>query len=295
MICIECGKEFLEDWRKDRETRKTECRFCSVACGRKWTAKNKKYGGQPNHPSYLPKDNNVYNCQYCGKEWVGNFSLKLHERQCNKNPNRKIANGRENGEFKVSDETKKKLSEARKKTVEKEKSKGIKYSCPFCNQNFTTKSGLGLHIKYCKENPNAIKRIGHKTSDETKRKLSEFQKKKYAENIGWNNVLGRLKESYAEQYFNDVFSKIENKPQHNLHIDRYWLDYAWEDKKVYFEVDGEQHYTEEGIKHDAEREQLLENIGWHCIKRLRWSEYCSWPQIKKEEYISNLLEEINHV
>lgn len=32
MICEKCGKEFFEDWRKDKETRKKPCRFCSRAC-----------------------------------------------------------------------------------------------------------------------------------------------------------------------------------------------------------------------------------------------------------------------
>lgn len=32
MICEKCGKEFFEDWRKDKETKKTPCRFCSRSC-----------------------------------------------------------------------------------------------------------------------------------------------------------------------------------------------------------------------------------------------------------------------
>lgn len=32
MICENCGKEFFEDWRKDRKARKTPCRFCCRKC-----------------------------------------------------------------------------------------------------------------------------------------------------------------------------------------------------------------------------------------------------------------------
>ena len=32
MICEVCGKEILEDWRKDRKARKTPLRFCSRKC-----------------------------------------------------------------------------------------------------------------------------------------------------------------------------------------------------------------------------------------------------------------------
>ena len=30
--CEICGKEILEDWRKDKDTRKTPLRFCSRSC-----------------------------------------------------------------------------------------------------------------------------------------------------------------------------------------------------------------------------------------------------------------------
>lgn len=35
MICERCGKEFFEDWRKDKQQRKLPMRFCSRACANK--------------------------------------------------------------------------------------------------------------------------------------------------------------------------------------------------------------------------------------------------------------------
>lgn len=32
MICKNCGKEFFDDWRKDKETKKEVCRFCCKGC-----------------------------------------------------------------------------------------------------------------------------------------------------------------------------------------------------------------------------------------------------------------------
>lgn len=32
MICENCGKEFFVDWRKDKQIRKTPCRFCCKSC-----------------------------------------------------------------------------------------------------------------------------------------------------------------------------------------------------------------------------------------------------------------------
>jgi hypothetical protein len=32
MICEKCGKEFTEDWRRNKNTRRTPCKFCSRTC-----------------------------------------------------------------------------------------------------------------------------------------------------------------------------------------------------------------------------------------------------------------------
>jgi hypothetical protein len=32
MICERCNKEFFEDWRRDPQTRRTECKYCSRSC-----------------------------------------------------------------------------------------------------------------------------------------------------------------------------------------------------------------------------------------------------------------------
>lgn len=44
--------------------------------------------------------------------------------------------------------------------------------CKFCGKKSTTKSGNTLHEKYCEMNPEKSICIGHKVSDETKKKLS---------------------------------------------------------------------------------------------------------------------------
>lgn len=55
MICEKCGKEFFEDWRKDKQQRKLPMRFCSRSCATKrvWTAESNekrslKQKGKPN-------------------------------------------------------------------------------------------------------------------------------------------------------------------------------------------------------------------------------------------------------
>lgn len=43
------------------------------------------------------------------------------------------------------------------------------YFCEFCKKEWkTTKSGFGIHTKYCKMNPDAQQRVGHPVSEKTK-------------------------------------------------------------------------------------------------------------------------------
>ena len=64
MICEVCGKEFSEDWRKDRGSRLKPCRFCSNSCShsRKHTTETIekiKTSLKKNEPRF---------CIYCGLE-----------------------------------------------------------------------------------------------------------------------------------------------------------------------------------------------------------------------------------
>lgn len=66
----------------------------------------------------------------------------------------------------------------------------------------------------------------------------------------------------------------------NFHVDRFFLDFAFPDKKLYFEVNGEQHYRKmyngkDHQEHDKERSAILESLGWVCIATVRWSEFRS--------------------
>jgi len=66
------------------------------------------------------------------------------------------------------------------------------------------------------------------------------------------------------------------------------LDYAWPKTKTYIEVDGEQHYTIEGLKHDKERTEILENLGWKCLKKIRWSEYQKLNFEERKQFLENI-------
>ncbi len=126
---------------------------------------------------------------------------------------------------------------------------------------------------------------GHKTSDETKKKLSEAAIKNLSgTHCNWLNK----RKSYAEEYFETIFTDAESQYQ----VGRYTLDFAWTKSKTYIEVDGEQHYTKEGIEHDKIRTEFLIEKGWRLLKRIRWSEFQKLSKIERENEIYRLLQTI---
>ncbi|MBR2305863.1 MAG: DUF559 domain-containing protein [Fibrobacter sp.] len=114
-------------------------------------------------------------------------------------------------------------------------------------------------------------------SEETRRKLSETRKKQIADGRGsstWVNP--HIHRSYAEQYFYDIISDRLGTTidwKNNYRVCGYLLDFANLSNKVYFEVDGETHYTAEGMAYDAKRTAELADNGWFLIGRIRWKLY----------------------
>lgn len=114
----------------------------------------------------------------------------------------------------------------------------------------------------------------------------------------WHTWIGRKKLSYPEQYFFDFFNSSlssENmQPINNKYQNGYWMDFAWDfgNNKVYIEVDGEQHYTENGKTHDRKRTEKLAADGWTLLERIRWSEYQAKSRDEKEKDLNNLLNKI---
>ena len=209
-----------------------------------------------------------YICKFCNKECKNPNSLRNHERLCKLNPNQDIRCL----ELLHKNRDKWNQSEGRtawnkgltKETDERLANQGKKF-----HERYHGKTGLWF---------------GKKHSEETKRKISETQKKNYAGKSRYIPVQEHRK-SYAEQYFDVIFADAQKQ----FPVDRYRLDYAWPDTKTYIEVDGEQHYTEEGLKHDNERTQVLEALGWSCKKRIRWSEYQKLNEDEKKAFIESLL------
>lgn len=149
--------------------------------------------------------------------------------------------------------------------------------CQFCGlQRFTTKEGMTYHEKYCISNPDRCTPHSHPVSEDVKKRISEKQKENYKGRSIFN--IDRSQEPYSEKYFHEWLDKENIEYKKNFHVERFFLDFAFPDKKLYIEVNGEQHYRKmyngrDYQERDKERADILTNLGWICLATIRWSEF----------------------
>lgn len=127
-------------------------------------------------------------------------------------------------------------------------------------------------------------------SIEQRNKISTSMKKFYKEHpeLVPYKLHHSSKESYPEKYFNDLF-KNENIVgfKRNYYVDGYYLDFAFIDKKIDFEVDGSQHYVDPKIiEHDKIRTKHLESLGWKTF-RIDWRLWQKMDNEQKQQKIND--------
>lgn len=169
----------------------------------------------------------------------------------------------------------------------------MSYICSYCGKEIGNHGCLILHEKYCKNNPNRIisktqsireerdsrrdingilRKKGHELSEETKQKISKSRKEWLIKNKDkhiWKHNLKFLSIpcENLKAYFRD--KKIEFVEEYTPYKDiNYCIDIAWPDEKIGIEVNGNQHYNNDGslkpyYKH---RHDILEERGWQIFE-----------------------------
>ena len=137
---------------------------------------------------------------------------------------------------------------------------------------------------------------GKHHSEETKKKISESRKsylRQHPDKVPYLLNHHRNGPSYPERYFKFILDINKIKFEMDYSCIGYFLDFAFPRAKIYFEVDGDQHYLDKRIvEHDIERTRNLEENGWKCIRRIRWSHFRNLSYEQRKYYISDMIEEI---
>lgn len=206
------------------------------------------------------------NCKFCGKICKNKNSLHCHERLCKSNPNKRESNF---AKYNASDH------------------KG--------HNQYTKAKELGLPKPVVSESSHKKRSeaaSGKRHSEETKRKISEGVKKWCTDHP--NEVPYRKyhssNESYPEKYFRKVLENANIQFEQEYSVHRYSLDFAFPEKKVYFEVDGKQH--EYMTEPDEIRTKFLAENGWRLLRRIEWWKYKKLNSKEQEEYCKDLIKDI---
>lgn len=205
-------------------------------------------------------------CKYCGKVCKNQNSLTQHEIRCKQNPNK------------------------------------IEVKSNFIKYNEDVKTGkikkifLNHYIKAdISGSPRPIDSVetrikkgnsnrGRPKSQELKDRISKKQKENYKGKSRWyTQTQHRL--SYAEQYFMEIFKTAKM----HYHVNRYFLDFAYPNHKVYIEIDGEQHrFDPKIVDHDKVRTAILNDEGWFLYKRIYWPDFVKLTESEKVKFINNI-------
>ena len=207
-----------------------------------------------------------YICNFCRKLCKNGNSLRNHERLCKENPERQ-----ESSWVKFNHER-----GAWNKGLTKETDERLLKASKTLSDGY--KSGRLINAN-----------LGKQHADEEKKNLSEKRKQflmKNPDKVPYLLNHHSKGDSYPEKYFKEVFDNEKIEYKQNYYQIGYFLDFAWPDKKIYLEIDGEQHYVDKRIvEHDKVRTENLKNEGWQCIERIRWSEYQKLNESEKKNYL----------
>ena len=197
-------------------------------------------------------------CKHCGKECKNENSLRNHQRLC------KLNSTRQSTYFETNQE---KLIKQRKiQGTENQYTKAKKLGLPPPSLSDETRKKLSTSTT--KQNANRPNSVNLKISNSMKKAHAEGR----AWNIGksrWNN-----EPSWPEKFFMEVIENefVDKNYTREHPVGIYSIDFAWVEKKLAIEIDGDQHQRFESYKNrDLKKDQVLRDEGWQVL-RIIWKD-----------------------
>ena len=248
--------------------------------------------------------NTIYKCKYCNKiythKYVFNRHLKTHIEykpkeyiwQCKYCENKSI--------FKT-----RKILENHIKLNHKENKSRLDFKdnfiCQYCNNVlYTTTGGIKGHERQCSKNPNRkLPDLSKYKSEEFRRQASERMKERHRLGLAATfQSRKNMSHSYPENWLISVlkndFNQIENIDYETERpFYRFFLDFAWPEKRLCIEIDGELHRYEKQQNNDKEKDRLLKEDGWKEL-RLKWG-YINSNKVEAIKLIENFLNETGDI
>jgi len=210
-------------------------------------------------------------CLYCKKPLIYNIDEKTIPRtlrQIKKDKkfcNNSCAASYNNKGRKLSQESKDRIGNSVVKRLKETSPETYYRKCIICGNKFEkirNKSGLSVSTTCSKE----CHRIQFsRNSIQTMEKVVKEGRHK-----GWAFRI-KLKPSYPEQYFIDLFNNENIKGwERELKVGRYFIDFAFKEQKIALEIDGSQHWKlQERIESDIKKDLYLKKNDWNII-RIKW-------------------------
>lgn len=166
--------------------------------------------------------------------------------------------------------TKSKRKEINEKIREALKKKGnpkIKKKCKLCKRNFEIQWSK-RHQIFCSVS----------CSTKFKWNIPEYrnniidsinEKVKNGDWAGWA-YRGRVEPSYAEKFMMSILDKHEIEYEYQYKINRFFVDFAFIDRRLILEIDGSQHLSKQHKEKDKSRDKILETKEDWKVYRIAW-------------------------
>lgn len=197
-------------------------------------------------------------CAECGSDFNYDNTKRIRK-FCSKNCILK-------SNYKIIKENREKISDKISKKLQKNEKYGECKCCKkyFIKRNKNTKScSRSCSSKLVQNRPEVKKKASERFSTMAKLRYTNGDT-----SIGWK-IRNNLKPSYPEQLTINFLNYRCVEFERELKVSKYFIDFAFIDKKIALEIDGRTHNDCEVIEKDKRKDECLKLNGWEVF-RIKW-------------------------